>query len=244
LDALPIPQAVGLRVAIPLGDIVYYGRIYEVNGRHVRVALERRLGNRLSITVNWKIVRIASSQITPDPPKAKPAIDPERIEHLRSLVSASLSAVPVHPDDLIQSLQTCSTLYDNIEQYVQSMNAMRTQLKDLLATYHDARSHALASGASPSDVPPPIEHVQDTEIRTKRRGNLDHRRQLRQLRDSAKDYLSSLINHAGAEGVSSEEIMAVLCPLGIAQHRIMGMLSALSRRKEVVLAPTGRWVGQ
>lgn len=248
LDALPDQTAIGLRVTIPLGQGWHHGRVRAVAGRHVTIDLEKKLGTRSRVTLNWTVARIAESQETPDPPKPKPALDPERVQRLRDAVKERthvVHTITTDANDAQRLLDTCRSLSNNITEYLSTMEAYRRRVKDLIVLFHESRDACISYGIDDILLPSSIESVRDVEIKTgaKRKGNMEQRRALRQLRDHAKDMLVILVTEAGDEGVSSEEIMAVLCDdsLGIAQHRIMGMLSALSRRKEVFLSPTGKW---
>lgn len=245
LDALPTKDGIGVRVCFQSEGTLHYGTVLTVSQRFVTVALERRWGHRTSVTLNWSAVRIAETQTAPAPPPPKPVIDPERVAMLKQSVQAAIRR-PSHishfnPTDAATLRATCQSMHTTLHEYLRNFEAMRTRIHQIVKDFHESREQCVAYGLH--DLPPPVDTIRDIEVRlSPRRGrNGDHRRQLTLVREHARELLVSLLTHAADEGVSSEEVVAVLCDDEVTPHRIMGMLSALSRRGEARLGPNGKW---
>lgn len=235
-DDVPDPVIIGQRVAFPSDHQWIYGRVLAVNGRRVTLALEKRWGSRHQITMHWEQLRIADDQNSPPPAPSRPPFSPERVEYLRSKLAALL---PSHHDsaDKASLHSTAVALHEQLQDHLEALSAMRSRIHSLAASFAEARDLALASGVS--HVPPAVETIRDVDVRFAKRP--ERNRHLAVVRSQTRTVLDALLVAAGTEGVSSEEVVAVLCTGAVSPHRIMGMLSAFSRKQYAVLQPNGKW---
>lgn len=222
-DNRPDPEkSIGLRVWCVGDGKQWFGRILRVNGRHVIIQLETKWSNKSQLTIDWESLRIADSQETP-PPK-KRGLDQVRVESLREAVTKriSRSPPPTAEEEVIRTelMNEHDEILFEMERIEELMDNLRTRAR----LFHDR------GGLPRIELPPPR--------RPKRR--MDQKARLRDIRDETRILLVSLLVEAGDTGVSSDEVVAVLCVGEITSHRVMGMLSALSRRGEAT-CQTGRW---
>lgn len=222
-DNRPDPEkSVGLRVWCIGEGKQLFGRILRVNGRHVTVHLETKWSNKSQITIDWESLRVADNQETP-PPKRR-GVDPSRIASLREAVSKriSRSPPPTEEEQVIQHELTeeHTSILLEIERIEELMDMLRTRAR----LFHDR-------GGLPRIELPPAR---------KPRRRMEQKARLRDIRDETRMLLVSLLVEAGDTVVSSDEVVAVLCVGDITSHRVMGMLSALSRRGEAT-CQTGKW---
>ena len=219
-DAIPHQEVIGTRVAFHADGSVLFGRIKDVQGRHVILALEKRWGHRHTITLNWQHVLIADSQETPPAPPVRPAVDPERITFLQAKLRDTL---PPHLDehDKGDMERSAHRLYEGIQEHLRVLNGIRQQVFSLISEYNDHRERCITMGVR--TIPPAIDVVRDIEVRTPRP---DRKRHLSSVRDTSRTLLTALLLAAGEEGVTSEEIVATLCTGVVTPHRIMGTLSS------------------
>lgn len=239
-DRRPTPEAVGLRVYCTADGRVVHGRITAVHNRHCHVQLEKRWNGRTRIILDWSVLRIAEDQSTPKPPQK--GINKERVDALRQSVEDRLALLPdlhLSPEEttLIASLHDqWSTLLDEC----QSLEEQQEHIGNRIVALHASYEACILQGIAERHLPPRID-----SSRKNRRKQPDQKRRLRTVREQTRQLLTALLLSAGSQGVSSDEVIAALCStdgdLPITQHRIMGMLSALSRRGEATLIGSSKW---
>lgn len=237
-DATPHRDAIGTRVAFQVDGSILFGRIKDIQGRTISIALEKRWGHRHTVALNWQHVFIADSQETPPPAPPRPAVDPERIALLQAKLRDTL---PPHLDDNDKGEMERSALrlFEAVQEHLRVLDVTRQRVFTLITEYNDHRERCSAMGIR--TIPPPIDIIRDIEVRTPRP---DRKRHLSSVRDTSRTLLTALLLAAGEEGVTSEEIVATLCTGVVTPHRIMGTLSAFSRAKQAVLQLNGRWKAQ
>lgn len=253
-EGTPLDTCVGLRVAFLVEGVLRYGRVTAVQGRNLSIDLEKRWNHRTRVIINWFQVRIADEQISPAP-EEKFVVDPQRINDLRQKVfekTRSVHGLSHYNDtDAAQLIETCHSIYDILGEYLLNFDSMRVRIHELVNSLHNQQDRCVAYSIDPSRLPPRIESIRDVEVKTqgRRQKHGEQKRRLTQARERTRDLLVALLNAAGEEGVTSEEVVAALCGIGaeeknglpITQHRVMGMLSALSRRGEAEMIPQNKW---
>lgn len=253
-EGTPLDTCVGLRVAFLVEGVIRYGRVTAVQGRNLSIDLEKRWNHRARVIINWFQVRIADEQISPAP-EEKFVVDPQRINALRQKVfdtTRSLHGLSHYNDtDALQLSDTCHSIYETLHEYLQNFEAMRVRIRSLVQEFHDSIDRSVAYGIDPGLIPPRVESIRDVDVKIqgRRQKGGEARRRLTQARERTRDLLVALLHAAGEEGVTSEEVVAALCGIGaeeknglpITQHRVMGMLSALSRRGEAEMIPQNKW---
>jgi len=253
-DGSPRKDAIGLRVYVVADSTAYYGRVLSVQNKNVTLQLERRWNHRTKVTVNWTYIRIAHNQETP-PPVEKAAVDSKRIDSLRSKVFEATHRrhhiTHYNDADAKQMVETCNATYETLQEYLQNFDAMRLRIHSLLTEMHAQRERCVAYGVDHSLLPPRVDSVKEIEVRTqgRKQKNADQKRKLTEVREKTRELLVALLLAAGDTGVSSDEVVGALCGLtredrsglSITQHRVMGMLSAFSRRQEAEMIGQNRW---
>jgi hypothetical protein len=243
-----------MRVYIIAESTAYYGRVLSIQNKNVTLQLERRWNHRTKVTVNWTYVRVARNQETPPPPE-KAAVDTKRIDSLRSKVFEATHRrhhiTHYNEEDAKRMVDTCNATYDILQEYLQNFDAMRLRIHGLLTEMHDQRERCVAYGVDHSLLPPRVDSVKEIEVRTqgRKQKNADQKRKLTEVREKTRELLVALLLAADDTGVSSDEVVAALCGLtredrgglSITQHRVMGMLSAFSRRQEAEMIGQNRW---
>lgn len=246
-DTIPDPSIVGSRVYWVVDNEARYGVIAEVNHKNVVVKLEKRWNHRVKVILNWRMVRMAASQEQNLPPQ-KGKIDPVRIEALKVAVLAATRRSPEHLThyndiDARQLIETAHATSETLKEYINSIEVMRITIQNLAQELEDQIDKALTYGIDPNRLPSRPE----IDGRSRRKKNDDIKRKLSHVREHTRDLLVSLLLAADEDGATSEEVVATLCSLPhpselpITQHRVMGMLSAFSRRGEAQLIPPNKW---
>lgn len=246
-DDIPDPSVVGKRVYWAVDDEARYGTIVSVQHKNIVVRLEKRWNHRATITLTWRAVRLALSQ-SPQIQAPRTSLDPERINTLRDQVTAIAIKKPTHlthyneldAQHLIQAAHATDSI---LKEYASSIEMMKSAIHRVSAELEQRIDEAIGYGIDPAYLPDrPI-----WDNKSKRKKNDDVKRRLTHVREQTRSLLVALLVAAGSDGVTSEEVVAVLCnlprtgDLPITQHRVMGMLSAFSRRAEAHLLPSGKW---
>ena len=225
-DTMPDQTSIGVRVWCLGEGKQWYGRITGISGRYCTVQLEKRWAGKTRITIHWESLRIAEDQNTP-PPRRK-GIDPKRIAELQEAVETMMSRPPPPSEEEQAAIVLLRQEHDDILEDIKMLEELHDQVSTLVDNYERRRIDG---------HPPGI----DMPFTKRARRKTDVRSHLKDVRGETRQVLSCLLKAAGEQGVSSEEVTAVLCTEQITSHRIMGMLSALSRRGEAELGPTGKW---
>lgn len=246
-DALPDPSSVGTRVYWVVDNEARYGVITDVQHKHVVVKLERRWNHKIKVALHWQMVHIASDQ-QPKVLPVKGQTDPARIERLRHSVMEVALKAPAHLThynelDAAQLIETAHSTSKTIRDYVESIEVMRITVGRLAEDLDKQIDNAVAYGVDVGRLPsrPSI------ESKSRRRKNDDEKRKLLHIRNHTRNLLIALLLAAEPDGATSEEVVATLCGLPsaglpVTQHRVMGMLSAFSRRGEARLLPPNKWM--
>lgn len=231
-----------------------YGRVQKVAGKTVTLSLEQRWNNRIRITVNWQYVYVAESQQTPVRVR-QVSPDPTRIASLRESVFEATKNKSHHithynETDAQSMTETYMAMYANLESYILNIEMMKKRVQDLALILNDQYRSCSVYGIDMSHLPR-IEEVHDGydfKLPIKSSANMEQRRKLSIARERTRELLVALLVAAGDRGVTSEEVIATIGGmdtekggLPITQHRIMGMLSSLSRRKEAEMIDLSKW---
>lgn len=244
---IPDQSVVGMRVYWIVDNEARYGIITDVQHKNVTVKLERRWNHRIKVTLNWRMVRIATSQ-EHRLLSVREKIDQKKVDALKQAVMLATKKAPdylTHYNDydakiLIDNAHATS---DTLHEYIASVEVMKITIENLAQELDSQIDKALAYGIRIERLPdrPEIDN------KSRRKRSDDTKKKLSHVREQTRDLLVSLLVAAGQEGATSEEVVATLCnlphtsELPITQHRVMGMLSAFSRRGEAELFPPNKW---
>lgn len=254
-DQTPSPDCVGKRVYWVAESERHYGTITEIRGKHVTLRLEKRWNHRIKLTMNWMYLRIAADQNIPQP-AARASADAGRIDALRKSVVEATRKSPHHiahynEIDAHQMAVTCMATHQTLQEYLKNYELMRITIHDLAKELNQQYDQCISYGVDPSRLPPKVETLREYEIRPqgRRHKNIEQKRKLSAVRTQTRKLLVALLIAAGEQGVTSEEVVAALCGIGtddsnelpVTQHRVMGMLSAFSRRQEAEMIGSNRW---
>ena len=247
-------SAIGLRAYWYADGRYIYGRVQKVTGKTVTLTLEQRWSNRLRITVNWQYVWVADSQETPTRVR-QVGPDPMRIASLRQVVAETTQKKKHHithyNDTDAQSMtSTYIATYENLESYISNIELMKKRVQDLVVDLNEQYRNCSMYGIDMSSLPrlQELQDGQDFKLPGRSAANMEQKRKLSIARERTRELLVALLTAAGDHGVTSEEVIATIGGMGeeknslpITQHRIMGMLSSLSRRKEAEMVDMNRW---
>lgn len=232
----------------------YLGRVIHVDNRKVTLKLQKKWMNRIKITVNWRFIQIVPEGYVLRTEIGK--LDNNRIDELRKVVELKTKRrwIPEQklPNSQIESyISECKNTYDNLMFYIEEFETAKEKVQILIKKLNDEQDMCLKYGIPESKLPPRYQSVDNTVIihRGRRKKNMEHRRKLQDVREETRTLLSALLIASGSLGVTSDEVVSSLCgmtsssllDLPLTSHRIMGMLSAFSRRKEAEMIGFGRW---
>ena len=253
-DVLPDKIKVGQLALWKNDGREYLGRVVEVDNRKITLKLQKRWMHRTKITVNWRFI-----QIVPEGYSLKSKVvqsNDNRIDELRKVVEFKTKRkwVPEQkiPDSQIETyISECKNTYENLLLYIEEFETAKEKVQILIKKLNDEQDLCLKHGIPESKLPPRYQAVDNTVIihRGRRKKNMDHRKKLQDVREETRTLLSALLIASGSLGVTSDEVVSSLCgmtsssmlDLPLTSHRIMGMLSAFSRRKEAEMVDFGRW---
>lgn len=140
--------------------------------------------------------------------------------------------------------------YENLESYINTIALMKKRLQDMAIDLNEQYRNCSIYGIDMSGLPriQEIQEGQDFKLPGRGASNMEQKRKLSIARERTRELLVALLTAAGDRGVTSEEVIATIGGMGdeknalpITQHRIMGMLSSLSRRKEAEMVDMNRW---
>ena len=263
-DASPdTSMSIGLRVYVQLGGKVLFGKIQSIRYKNVTIFLDEKFMRRHVVTVNWKEVRIETEEsrkmfMTKDKSerradrlnsinkakqylvsieKAQPveSIDHESREKARNLLLAE-----------IQKLSNALKEFSNLSDFI-------TQQRALL---NDIKSNCVRMGVEDVDLPDFATNEDFLLLNAKmiqKKNNKNKKMQLKKIREQTRTLLAHILKASGSEGMDSRDIIQAMIEyrresspqpepgLDITSHRIMGMLSALSRSQEAEMIGSNRW---
>lgn len=263
-DASPdTSMSIGLRVYVQLGGKVLFGKIQSIRYKNVTIFLDEKFMRRHVVTVNWKEVRIETAESRKMfMPKDK---NEQRANRLISINRAKEYLVSIeksqHPESRdhesrvqarnslameIQALSNALKEFSNLSEFI-------TQQR---ARVLDIQSSCVQMGIDDIDLPDYATNEDFLFPNAKmmqKKTNKSKKVQLKKIREQTRTLLSHILKASGPEGMDSRDIIQAMIEyrresnpqpeigLDITSHRIMGMLSALSRSQEAEMIGSNRW---
>lgn len=250
---------IGTKVMFPFDGKMEFGEVAWVSGRHVTVMLENPIMDEQTITINWNRLKIADEKFRPKESEEQKEAE-ENYLRIKSIVGDIKSEIKNNFSDEY-SKQDINTLfeqfldkYERFNDQLIHINQLKISINSLEKELHEIKSALVKNGINENSLPEIISSVPLSEQSIKlsrRKHNADIKQKLDQIRLFTRKLLLETISSCGAKGISSEKIIEIICDQhieseGILQqitpHRVMGMLSALSRGKIVFLNDNNYWV--
>lgn len=253
-DIRPDNLMIGQKVIWNNDGREFLGKIIGIDNRKITLKLEKRWMHRTKITVNWRFLRLVNDNS--DIHQSKDVQNQERIKTLRNVVEKTTNwkwspEKKLTDQEIDQLINECKKTYEILQLYFEEFETAKEKVHILIRKLTDEQDICVKHGIPETKLPPRYQQPENPVIvhRGRRRKNVEHRKKLQEVRNETRSLLVALLHAAGNEGVSSDEVIAALCgmnpgqddTLPITQHRIMGMLSAFSRRKEAELTEYGKW---
>jgi len=252
-DRHPKAENIGKRVYFVSESTRVYGRITAISGRNVSIKLETRWNYRTKITMNWTHLRISTDQ---SEKKIKVANEnnEERIQQLRSYVQKATGRVEITAETaekLAVAVHAYQEMHESLIQQLRQLENIKTQIRENAEKTKAKHQECLMLGASEHSLLPMVDFETEYGLarKGKRQKNMEQKRKLQTIREETRKMLAALLIAAGDQGVTSTEVIASICSMSplfegnmaVTQHRVMGMLSAFSRRQEAELTNSNRW---
>ena len=253
----------GTKIMFPFDEKLIFGTVLSVSGRNATVSLEEEVSGQNVITVNWSILRLADDKYRNLEEKERNIKDEETrkrtekikifVQSLRKNMSEENSTDEVFFHDTIpvsEFIEKQKILID----YVDQMNSIKNIIVDIYNELKLSKNDLIKQGILEQDLPelPNIsEEILHLSRSYRKKQNDQIRKKLASVRSITRTLLVKALLHAGQEGLTSEQIVVSICdehepsqssPKDITPHRVMGMLSALSRNKQVFLNENNFWV--
>lgn len=253
----------GTKIMFPFDGKLIFGTVLSVLGRNATVSLEEEISGQNIITVNWSTLRLADNKYRNLEEKERNIKDEETrkrtekikifVKSLRENISATISTDEVFIHDTIpvsEFIEKQKILID----YVDQMNSIKNIIVDIYNELKVSKNDLIKQGVLEQDLPeiPNIsEEILHLSRSYRKKQNDQIRKKLASVRSITRTLLVKALLHAGQEGLTSEQIVLSICdenessqssPKDITPHRVMGMLSALSRNKQVFLNENNFWV--
>lgn len=261
-DASPDRKlSIGKRVKISLDGKLLFGTVTEVFHKNVSIKLEKKWMKRNSITMNWAEVRIAGDH-EKDSNEGKREIEIEKRKQNISRVKNAISSIDAllsnqhQSDSLSPEVRDFNCMLEEFFDDLQRLNDLKKQLHEKSKMLLEIRKQYIETGIDSSmfsEIPDveskgfhSINYERTRQIRAKKR-------ELQIIRDFTRKILVGVLLASGENGMESRDIIQTIAEMKldsssdnemltkITPHRIMGMLSSLSRKKESELIEHNRW---
>lgn len=257
-DAIPDESIIGTKIMFYFDEHFVFGEIIKVSGRHATIKTEELIGSSDVTTVNWSHLRIADENCRK---KENPEAE-KNIEHIKNIrkkiqdikVNIKLSAISDMPQfSKEKNYEIFNEKYINLSFILEEISRLKIMSNNLEKELMDLRGELIKSGFEEQLIPKIYNSFSsEQEIRANRKKhNAEIKSKLDHVRIVTKMILIETIKSAGDLGISSENILGVICDPEedagtifeqINPHRVMGMLSAMSRNKEVALTEENMWI--
>lgn len=253
----------GTEVMFPFDDRVVFGTVVSVSGRRATIFLDEMVAGQNILTVNWAILRLADERYRnreEKEKKFKDSLAQKRTEEIRLFVQKIKQELKNEETHFDVSLQETIPVSDFIEKqkmlidYVEQMNLIKNIVVDIYNELKSSKNELIKQGVPENDLPE-LPNISEDIIHLSRfyrkKQNDQIRKKLASVRSITRTLLVKTLLHAGEEGLSSEQIIRAICddpnekddaPRDVTPHRVMGMLSALSRNRQVLLNDNNFWV--
>lgn len=258
-------KLIGKRVVWISGKNNLFGRVLRVYNKHVLISLEKKWMKRIRWTVNWTHLYLVPEEDIEKKEKekiirekAKTAKMEELQNHMKKIIKYHAINVPLkivanseqqgYAEELIREYSLFKEYFEEFQVLRISLLSMHTEIKKMY-------DKCIQSGINKENIPD-IPLSLDVFLETgkdliNKKANKEKRNNLNSIRSTTRFVLTNLLVAAGKEGLSSEEIITTIektffseikdNSVAITPHRIMGMLSSLSRRKEAENIDGKKW---
>jgi hypothetical protein len=255
--------SIGLRVYVHLGGKVLFGKIQSIRYKNVTIFLDEKFMRRHVVTVNWKEVRMETAESRKMfMPKDK---NEQRANRLISINRAKEYLVSIEKsqntesfdhesrvqarNSLLLELQTLSSALKEFSNLSEFIMQQRARVLDI-------QGNCMQMGIEDIDLPDYAtneEFLFSNAKMIQKKTNRSKKVQLKKIREQTRTLLSHILKASGPEGMDSRDIIQAMIEyrrestpqpepgLDITSHRIMGMLSALSRSQEAEMIGSNRW---
>ena len=263
-DASPdTSTSVGMRVYVQLGGKVLFGKIQSIRYKNVTIFLDEKFMRRHVVTVNWKEVRIETAESRKMfMPKDK---NEQRANRLISINRAKEYLVSIEKSQNHESVdhelrvQTRNSLLVELQALSSALKEFSNLSEFIMqqrARILDIQSDCMQMGIEDIDFPDYAtneEFLFSNAKMIQKKTNRSKKVQLKKIREQTRTLLSHILKASGPEGMDSRDIIQAMIEyrresapqtepgLDITSHRIMGMLSALSRSQEAEMIGSNRW---
>lgn len=258
-------EIIGKNIVWIIDGKPHYGHVISVENKNVRILLEKKWMRRSKWTVNWREILLApngsesnlSKNLERENQKNK-KIEQIKI-HMEKLMKYSKSEEINVNEELKNSEngELFSYFLEEMRIYNELLEELETTRATVVETQEklmNIRKRCIDSGIS-QDQMPEISKVSITqksrEKEYTKKISRDKKRILVNIRIKTRFLLANLLLAVGKEGIESEKIIETISfalsknpeysSNSITGHRIMGMLSAFSRRGEAESLAKNKW---
>ena len=252
-DRHPKAENIGKRVYFVSESARVYGIITAITGRNVSIKLESRWNYRTKIIMNWMHLRISIDQ-SEKKPRIANEHNEERIQQLRSYVQKATGRIEITAETaakLAVAVHAYQEMHESLVQQLRQLENIKAQIRENAEKTQAKHQECLMLGASTHALIPMMDFEGEYGLakKGKRQKNMEQKRKLHMIREETRKMLAALLIAAGDQGATSTEVIASICSMSplfegnmvVTQHRVMGMLSAFSRRQEAELTNSNRW---
>lgn len=254
--------AIGTKVAVYLDGKYLQGFVKNVENRQVTVRLERKWMRKTEITVNWMIVAPLSEKFLSDLKDKESLLEKKKMNKVQELQEfIGTLGVP----DMENSRNVSQRSLPMFEKYqymhkklVGKIELIENMRKDILDAHEELlkfRSECIDNGILENSLlflPVLSEDIVNSSRIQAKKYSIDQKNKLFYVREKTRYLLICLLVKSGQNGIESEHIVSAICgssaqndansSMKITPHRVMGMLSALSRKNEAKLLDNNCWV--
>ena len=258
-------EIIGKNIVWIIDGKPHYGHVISVENKNVRILLEKKWMRRSKWTVNWREILLApngsesnlSKNLERENQKNK-KIEEIKI-HMEKLMKYSKSEEINVNEELKNSEngELFSYFLEEMRIYNELLEELETTRATVIETQEklmDIRKRCIDSGISQNQMPE-ISKVSITqksrEKEYTKKISRDKKRILVNIRIKTRFLLANLLLAVGKDGIESEKIIETISfalsknpeysSNSITGHRIMGMLSAFSRRGEAESLAKNKW---
>jgi len=265
-DSSPdISEIVGKNIVWIIDGKPHYGHVVSVENKNVRILLEKKWMRRSKWTVNWRELLLApnGSQNSVSREVERENQKNKKIEEIKIHMEKLMQYSKSEEISLIEEIKNTESkeLFSVFLQDLKTYNELLEELETTKAAVLDAqeklnevRTRCIKLGINENQIPEiskvSISH-KSIEKEYIKKISRDKKRILVNIRIKTRFLLGNLLLAVGKDGIESEKIIETISFAlsknpeysnnSITGHRIMGMLSAFSRRGEAESMARNKW---
>jgi len=264
-DRNPDPEKlIGKRIAwFPNGKQLF-GHVLRVYNKHVLISLEKKWMKRTRWTVNWTNLYFAPNVDADVQQKEEQSRKENELLRIKGIQDHMEKIAKFYKEHETQKYPYENSQSKYAQKYIEERNNYQNCLEELnilkntLLQIHNAltvlHEECIKKGIEPENIPelPVISDGVFFEKKTVEKKKLkEKKKELMSIRSTTRFMLINILIASGEEGLNSEDIIKTIIHTAkntnqkeyeiITSHRIMGMLSALSRRKEAESIDGKKW---